>query len=1138
MKAKHLRTVSGLLLLITLSAFIGFRAEADPFSGHNASPIKGKNLYKAAVSVSGQVSDENGALAGVTVVEKGTTNGTTTSGNGHYQLTVSGPDAVLVFTYIGYQTREVPVSGRTVIDVILEASAKQLSDVVITALGIKRSERALGYSVGSVSGEDMTKVNHENFLTALAGRVPGVSVNSTGGVGSSVSVIIRGATSLNGDNQPLYVVDGVPISSGLNNVMEVGDRNTVDYGNAISDINPNDIASISILKGPSAAALYGTRAGNGVVLITTKRGKKGGGLGVSVNSSTVFDFPYQFVPVRTSLFASGERPYTPDNHPGQVLTINEGSAAWVGPELDKGYKAVQWNSPLDDAGNPVPLPLVSHPDNWKNFLRTGITTTNNVAVSNVKEDISYRLSYTNMSHKGMLPNTDLFRDNIAANTSYHLTHNFVISADLNFSKSRSNNRPASGRGTNPFTAMAYLNPSVDIMDLRDYWQPNKEGIQQRSNSEDADNPWFLAYEAINSFERNRIFGNVKADWQITPEISLMARYSLNQSDEQRETKIAKSYSRAPNGVYGLVKIGGYERNADFLASYKKVFSDFDLNASVGGNLLYSKNTWFANTTNAGGMVVPGLFNIGNVLPASLNYSNSWSQRAIYSLYGLASLGYKQMIYLDLTGRNDWSSTLPVDNRSYFYPSVSLSVLLDQIFHMPSYINMLKLRGGVAQAGKDTGPYSLYPVLGNAGAWGDNTRLVVPGTLFNQELKPEIKTSYEFGTDMAFLDNRFRLKATYYRSDNKNQILSISLPNSTGYDSKLINAGLVRSEGFELLLGITPTSPTSKLQWDVNINFSRNRTTIVELTDAMAKQNKPFILWEDAKGGAWTYVGEQIGDIYGRKLVTVTDKNSPYYGYPILDEDGSWQTFGGDPQNEVKIGNFNPKFTMGLQTSLSFKGFTLTASVDWRNGGDFFSQTYRYTESDLHSQRFLDQTIKFTGSQKDLPQYLKDNADKFIKDGINIVGGPTAEYGGFEHTEGGITLHDGVFNPGVIEVTDADGNFIKYQENLGGPDTKYIRYQDNYPWDFGQACMFDASFIKLREVSLSYAIPDKLVSALHLQNASIAVFSRDIVLWTKAKIGVDPERAFQPKGNGFAQGIEFYNVSPFVIPVGVKLSLNF
>lgn len=1106
---------------------------SSSFALHRAAT--GNTAAAQVFPVEGRVFGPSGPLIGVTVMEKGTTSGTTTDASGHYQLEVSDKNSILVFSYIGFSTKEVAVAGKQVINVVLAAGANELSNVVITALGIKRDERALGYSVGRVAGKDLTHVNHENVLTALAGRMPGVSVSSTGGVGSSVSMVIRGAGSLSGDNQPLFVVDGTPIENSLNNVGGFGDRNTVDYGNAISDLNPEDIASITVLKGPSAAALYGSRAGNGVVLITTKSGSKNKGLGVTVNSSTVFDIPYKYLPLLTSLFAMGERPYTPDNHPGSVLTINSGSSAWVGPELDKGYKAVQWNSPLDASGNPIPTPLVSYPDNARNFMRTGITSTNSVAVSNANDKSSYRLSYANMTNRGIIPNSDLFKNTLDLTSSYKLTKNFTVDADVNLVRSNSNNRPAGSRGANPMSALAYLNPSVNIMDLKDYWMPGQENIQQKSYAPgDQDNPWFLAYQAVNSFVRNRMFGNVKATWQITPKVSLMGRYGMDMFNEQRETKIAKSYTIDPNGVYGVESIFHSERNTDFLATYKDKFSDFDFNASLGGNVMYQKYTDFRNSTNSGGLIVPGLYNLSNILPTSLVYSNYFSQKAIYSVYGLASMGYKSMVYLDVTARNDWSSTLPVENRSYFYPSASLSVLLDRMLHMPTYVSLFKLRGGWAQVGKDTGPYSLTSVTSNAGAWGDNTRLTIPATLLNPQLKPEIATSYEFGVDLAFFNNRLRLEATRYRSDNKNQILGISLPGSSGYTSKLINAGLVRSQGVEMLLGITPTAPSSAVQWDVNINFSRNRTIIEKLTTGMDH----YVLWTESKGGAWTYVGQQIGDLYDRKLVTVEDKKSPYYGYPILDEDGSWQDYGGGQSNAVKIGNFNPKFTMGLQTSVSYKGFTLSASFDWRNGGDFISQTYRYTESDLHSQRFLDNTIKYSGPQTELPQYLKDHAATDITGGIHIVGGPTKALGGFAHTEGGITLNDGVFNPGVIEVTDAQGNFIKYQENLGGPGTKYIRYQDNYPWSFNKAAMFDASFIKLREVSLAYAIPSNFTRSIGIQHASVSVFSRDIILWTKAKIGIDPERAFQPSGSGFEQGIEFYNNLPWIIPVGVKLSVGF
>lgn len=1091
------------------------------------------------VNVSGKVTNENDeALIGVNILVKNTSKGTSTDFDGMYSLEDVDDDAVLVVSYVGYQTQEVPVDGRSVVNITLSSDAEMLDEVVVTALGLKRSEKSLGYSVGNVSGEDVNRGNQENVLNGLAGKIPGVSISSTGGTGSSVNMVIRGATSLNGDNQPLFVVDGIPISNSLNNVGGFTDNSTVDYGNAISDINPEDIESISVLKGPSAAALYGSRAGDGVVLITTKKGQKNEGLGISVSSNTVFDQPYKYLPLYRSRFAQGPRPYTPDNHPGSALTISEGDDNWVGPELDKGYSAVRWNSPLDEDGNPIPLPLVSHA-NPENFFQTGITSTNSIAIDNQKEDLTYRISYTNMNNRGILPNTDLNKNTLALSTSYNLAENFVISSDINILRNRSNNRPAGDRGTNPMQALADMNPSVDIRELRDYWEPGQEGEQQRTFYSGANNPWFLAYEAINGFDRNRIYGNVQASWQINPKFNLMARYGIDGYNSRRETKIAKSFNKEKNGVYGLENLTSYERNADFLANYRESYTNFDFDVSFGGNMMYQKHTNLKNGTTGGGLIIPGLYNIENTLPTSLNFSSFWSEKAIYSLYGIASFGYKHFAYLDLTARNDWSSTLPVENRSYFYPSASLSLLLDEMLHMPSAISLFKLRGGWAQVGKDTDPYNLNPILGNGGAWGDLNRQVMPGTLLNAQLKPEIATSYEFGADLAFLDNRLRLEGTYYNSDNKNQILSVDIPTSSGFGSKLINAGLVRSSGIELMLGVTPTSASSELQWDLNLNFSKNKTEIIELADGLDH----FTLWTDAKGGAWTYVGGTIGDIYDRELVTVKDENSEYFGYPILSSKGSWQDYGGGRDEAVKIGNFNPDFSLGLQTSLSYKRFTLNAHIDWRSGGDFVSQTYRYAESDLHGDRFFENVLMYDGDQETLPQYLKDNADEYVK-GIRLVGGPTKELGGLEHTEGGITLHDGSFIPGVIEDIDEDGNFIGYIENLGGPDTKLIRYGDNYPWSFTKAALFDASFVKLREISISYLFPQNISNAIGVRNLGLSLFSRNIMLWTKAKVGIDPETAFQPSYGGnpngvsFRQGIERYNTTPWVFPIGIKLDVKF
>jgi TonB-linked SusC/RagA family outer membrane protein len=1097
-------------------------------------------------AVSGTILSEDGqGLPGVNVVIKGTTKGSISNVSGQYSIEVNNDNAVLVFSFVGYKSQEISAGNKSVINVTLEPETGSLQEVVVTALGIKREEKSLGYSVGKVNGKDLSRTAQENVLNGLAGKVPGVTISSTGGTGSSVSMVIRGATSLSSDNQPLFVIDGVPVSNSLNNISQIGSDNRVDYGNAIADLNAENIESVSILKGPSAAALYGSRAGNGVVLITTKNGANVKKMTVNVTSSTVFDKPYRFLDMH-SKFATGILPFTPDNnpYPGGVLMIDEGSAGGVGPELNKGYKAIQWNSPLDANGKPVATELISHPDNVKNFVRTGITTTNGVSVANSNDFISYRLSYSNMTNRGIIPNSDLFKNTMEASTSLKLSKKLTLSSNLNFSRNNSNNRPANERGTNPLQWAYAVSPHIDIRELESYWVPGREGLQQKSQSvNNYNNPYFIAYEVNNSFNRDRFYGNMKANLQLTPELSLMGRYSLDSYGETRETKIGNSYTGEPRGAYGIINLKRYERNADVLATYTKTVSDLYLSISGGGNARTSRDQDVLNASKNGtGLIIPGLFTLANISPANINYANSRSKKVVYSAYGIANLGYKDMVYLDLTARNDWSSTLPVANRSYFYPSASLSVLLNEMFLTNSNkINLLKVRGGVAQVGNDTKPYSLMNVLNNEEAWGNITRLSKSGSILLPDLKPEIATSYEFGADLMMYRNKLRASATYYIVENRNQIIPTKLPPSTGFTSNNINAGLLVSKGIELSLGGTPFE-NKDWKVDINANLSRNRTTIKELAPGLDF----YTLWTDARGGAWTYVGEQIGDIYDRELVTVKDKASPYYGYPILNEDGSWQSVNAN-NTKTKIGNFNPDFILGMQTSIKYKSFTLNMSFDWRKGGEFVSQTYRYGESDLKTQRFLDNLINPNGLTGDaLRNYLVSNADELIRvngNRFNIVGGPTAEYGGFPFEYGGNTYAYGVFNPGVIAKYDDKGNIIGYTENLGGPETKIIPYGDNYPWDFTKAATFDASFIKLREISLGYDLPAGLVKRAGITNANISVYSRNIILWTAAKIGIDPENAFQPQtnvqaGSQFKQGIERYNVTPWVLPIGFKLGLTF
>lgn len=1046
----------------------------------------------------------------------------------------------VLITHIGYEPKELTglkldAGAAAVRQVILNDDDNKLDEVVVTALGIKRQDRSLGYAVGKIKGEDINRVNNDNFLVGMAGKVPGVSISATGPIGSSVNMVIRGASSLSTDNQPLFVVDGVPLMNSLNNIGQIGDDNKVDYGNAIANINPEDIDNISILKGPSAAALYGSRAGNGVVLITTKSGKNAEKMTIAVTSNTVFDIPYKFIELHNK-FASGTLPWRPGDLPGN-LVIEEESSVMVGPALDKGYKAVQWNSPLDENGKPIPTELKAYPDNIKNFVQTGVTSTNGISLSNRSEKLDYRFSYSNMANKGIIPNSDLFRNTLNVNSTMRLRNSLTLGLALDASRNNSNNRPAGNRGTNPMQAAYEVAPHINIVDLQDYWLPGQEQIQQRSQSiGNHNNPYFLAYGVNNAFTRDRVFGNLRLDWTIKKDWTAMLRYATDIYWENRETKIPYSYTNEPRGAYGIVNLMNMEQNIDFLTTYTTKLDAFQVTGSLGGNLRYNRGKSVQNTSkNGAGLITPGLYTLANISPLNLDFYSTISERAINSVYGLVNLSYRDMVYLDVTGRNDWSSTLPVNNRSYFYPSASLSVLANQVFSLPKTINLAKLRAGIARVGNDTYPYNLSNVLSNPGSWGDVLRLTRSGSLLVPNLKPEIATSYEFGLDLGMWNNRLKFEGTYYKLENKNQIISTTLPGSSGFNSKNINAGLLSSRGIELAVSGRPIAKEN-WTWDIGVNWHRNRTRIDKLSEGV----EFYTFWTDGRGGARTYVGEEIGDLYDSKLVTVEDQSSPYYGFPILNKNGSWQAVRIN-NSRNKIGNFNPDFTMGLQSSLRYKKWTMNIAADMRFGGKFMSQTYRYFESNLTTQRFLDQMINPNGmTGETLRNYLIDNNLVRVQGNrYPIVGGPGEEYGGYPISVGGLVGNFGVFNPGVIAQYDAKGNITGYTENLGGEGTKYIAYSDNYPWDFMNAATFDASFIKLRELSFSYDLSGKWLKRLGIENSSVGVYTRNLILWTKAKVGIDPEMAFQPEtGIGFKQGIERYNVTPWSMPIGFKVNVTF
>ncbi|MCW9708801.1 SusC/RagA family TonB-linked outer membrane protein [Fodinibius salsisoli] len=1080
----------------------------------------------ASKTIRGTVTDaETGEpLPGVNITVPQTSIGTSSNSSGEYELTVPDETTSLKFSFIGFVEQEVKLEGRTTIDIALQPDVSQLSEVVVTALGISRETRSLGYSVGEVSGEDVATTSLENVTSGLAGRVAGVTMNQTSGVGSSVSVVIRGLTSLTTDNQPLYVIDGVPMSSGLNNISGMGDGNEVDYGNAISDLNPADIEDMTVLKGPSAAALYGSRAANGVVLITTKQGKEGEPLSVSFSSSNVFERSVKFLDFHYQ-YATGSR----------TGILDESSNYWAGPELDAGNTAVQWNSPLDENGNPMPMELQSHPDNMKNFLETGFTTSNNISLSGSTDDAVYRFSFNNMLHNGMIPNSNLKRNTFSSDYKRSILPNVSLDVNVNYSRSSSDDRPSTAsRDANPLEAV-YTIPHSNITDMEQYWQEGRQGIQQRSFDPGKDNPYFLAYGINNRFNRDRIYGNVRLDWQMLDGLSAFGRLSLNSRDETRETKIPWSYTGMEQGGYFYNELGGEEVNTDFLVTYETRVDDFDFSVSGGGNYMVRTSESVNSGTNNDdrGLEVPNLYRISNIPSEVLSVNNYSSKKKIYSLYSTASIGFKDQLYLDLTARNDWSSTLPADNRSYFYPSASISWLAQETLQLPSAVSMLKLRGGWAQVGNDANPYQLEPSLGVGNLPGFGLPSIsTPSTLLNPNLKPEIATSIEGGLDLALFDNRLRFEGTYYQVENKNQILNINTPASSGATSRLINAGILESKGLELSLGATPIQ-TKDWMWDFQVNFSRNRTTLVELDDELDRLQ----LWGENGGGAYTEVGEEIGNLYSSGYARVEDPSSEYYNWPILDSNGYWQELS-DPDDRVKVGNFNPRGIVGAQTTVSYKRFTLSANIDWRIGGEFMSFTYRYGESDWKSQRQIDNLIP--GGLRDpeaLAELLKSDPERYIiprNGNFPRVGGYTEETGGY-YVDEGAPGYDGGFIPGVQLV---DGEYV---EHLGGEETNFRPISTLYPWDFNQQVTFDASFIKLRDITLGYDIP----SVPAVESLRVSVYARNLLLWTAAGIGIDPERAFTAETSTrgdtnmmFSQGLEWQNVMPHSVSFGFNLDINF
>ncbi|MEO0733675.1 MAG: SusC/RagA family TonB-linked outer membrane protein, partial [Bacteroidota bacterium] len=911
----------------------------------------------AQSTVTGTLTDVQGEpLVGASVLVKGTSSGTVTDFDGKYTLQVPEGAEYLVISYIGYETREEPLNGRTSLNLRLEESSVGLDAVTVTALGIERETKSLGYAVQEIGGEQITEVKDPNLLNNLTGKVAGVTITQGGsGVGSSSRIVIRGEGSLT-NNSPLFVVNGVPINNDNGSNGRSEGNLEADYGNGAAEINPEDIETISILRGANATALYGSRAANGVVLITTKTGANKKGIGASFSSSNTFEQALR-IPEYQNRYGQGA---------GGNFAFGDGFGAGVNDNIDESWgpafnnqMIVQHNSPTTSgvrAGDFAVRPRAANgqfadeaearpwtpaPTNIEDFFETGFTTINSLSLYGGDEMRNFRLSYSNTNSQGILPNTNLKRDNVSLDVGqYFINKKLRVNANLNYVNSGSDNRPNNSYGTeNVMYLWVWFGRQIDMNSLRDYWQPGLENIQQFNyNYNWHDNPYFTMFENTNAFDKNRIFGNVNATYEITPELSLMLRYGLDNSDELRVGRRAFSSQRFPQGQYREDILGFTETNADFLLSYNRNLGDqTTLSLSAGGNQM-TQDRQFRRTA-ANQLAIPGVYSFNNAaIPLTNNQFNS--ERRINSLYATANIGFNNFLYVDLAGRNDWSSTLPVENNSYFYPSASVSAILSEVIDLPNAISFAKVRLGWGQVGNDTDPYSLLGYFQfDPDTYGGQLLGTEQNNLPNPNLLPERHSTFEIGTDLRFLKGRLNFDVTYYNTRSRDQIIPIPVSQTSGYNSRIINAGEIETNGIEALVSINPVRKEN-FRWDVDFNFTRSRSFVNELIDGIESYSLGSNYLQ-----ALARPGERMGDVYGTGFVLIDPSTNqqivvddvediPANAAHLYDENG----FPVRDPNLRKLGNYNPDFQLGINNNFRIGNLDFGFLLDWRQGGVVMSRT--------------------------------------------------------------------------------------------------------------------------------------------------------------------------------------------------------
>ncbi len=1017
-------------------------------------------LSAQTVKISGVVTSaiDNSPLQGVSVVVVGSALGAVTNVDGKYEITVSTLARQLRFSFVGYKTQEIAIAGKSVVDVVMEVEPVDVKAVTVTALGIIRAERATGYAIQSVTNDEILKSRETNIVNSLQGKISGAIItNTSGAVGASSRLVLRGANSLSTDNQPLFVVDNVIVNnSNFGNTYNEG----VNRGSGISDIDPNDVETITVLKGPNAAALYGSRAANGVVIIKTKSANKDRRFGISFNSNTTVETPLRLPDFQNS-YGQGTGGLF-EFYDGEGNGLNDNVDESWGPRLDVGLMIPQWNSPVV-GGVRQATPWVSFPNNVRDFFEYGKTFTNNLAIEGSGDNYSVRVSYTNTTQSGMVPNTDIKRNSVHVNASASPYNYLTIDFTGNYINSKSENMPVYGySGQNVMQQFMWFGRQVDIQDLKKY--KNSDGSLRNWNNYYHNNPYFTLYENLNGSERDRLLGQSSATIRITDWLSLKSGVGIDYYTNFNTARSAFGDVESPNGYYGESKRTFRELNTDFLFQINRKISDkLDFYFNFGGNRMEQYVHTYSASANE--LAVEGVYTLSNsrsiVLPQTFLY-----KKRINSLYFNGQFEWKKALFVDFSGRNDWSSTLPLDGNSYFYPSINISAVLSDLFQIQSRrLTYAKLRAGWSQVGADTDPYQLKPVYKFGAGWNSSTRMpsiYIPDDYPNDKIKPQKTESFELGADFRFFLNRLSIDFTYYNQRTFDQIIRVPVSPTTGYTSIIINAGEIKNSGIELTVGATPVKQKLGLQWNVTFNFAKNNNVIKSLYDILDSY--------------------ELGSYWDLKVLAIP--NQPFgslYGYDFArNNEGKVIHVDGLPvQGDLKVlGNYTPDWVCGLNNELQYKNITFSFLVDARWGGDIYSMTTTWG--------------RYSGVLKE-----------------TLIG-----------REGGIVGN------GVKQLPN--GTWVENDIVVSAEEYNKAAYSSNVAY----SSIFDASFIKLREVRLGYTFPK--LGNTGIKDLTLAVVGRNLALLYAKVPHIDPETAFS---NSNVQGLEFGQL-PSARSIGFNVSFKF